>query len=132
MGTFALKNPSATNAVAITGVSNGDVLELPGSSVSNVTFGANSLTVTTNAGTYAFTHVIRERSTATPPPMTSPPGSRRSPFAARTCLQECHGGDARLGWRISVEQPGQLERRRADRGRQRQHRAVSASTISSH
>ena len=56
-GTFALRNPSATNAVAINGVSSGDVLELPGTSVSNVAFGANSLTVTTNAGTYAFTNV---------------------------------------------------------------------------
>ena len=79
-GTFALEDPSATNAVAITGVSHGDVLELPGTSVSNVVFGANSLTVTTNDGTYAFTNVIYGQTiTATPPPTTPPPGSRRSP-----------------------------------------------------
>ncbi len=35
----------------------GDVLELPGTSVGNVTFGANSLSVTTDAGSYDFTNV---------------------------------------------------------------------------
>jgi hypothetical protein len=33
------------------------VLELPGSSVSDVSFGTDSLTVTTNDGSYAFTDV---------------------------------------------------------------------------
>jgi hypothetical protein len=56
-GTFALENPGASNAVAIQGLTDGDTLELPGSSVSTVTFGANSLTVTTSAGTYAFSNV---------------------------------------------------------------------------
>ena len=38
-------------------VAPGDVLELPGNAVTSASFGATSLTVTTNDGTYAFTNV---------------------------------------------------------------------------
>ena len=55
--TFALENPAATNAVAISGLAQTDVLELPGTAVSAVALGANSLSVTTSAGTYAFNNV---------------------------------------------------------------------------
>jgi Hint domain len=56
-GTFALEDPGTTNAVVIENLGAGDVLELPGTSVSDVTFGTNSLDVTTNAGIFAFTDV---------------------------------------------------------------------------
>ena len=52
--TFALDNPGTTNAVGLENVAPGDVLELPGTSVSEVSFGKASLSVTTSAGTYAF------------------------------------------------------------------------------
>jgi hypothetical protein len=52
--TFALENPAATTATAVNGVVDGDVLELPGSSVSAVSFGTNSLTITTNVSSYTF------------------------------------------------------------------------------
>ena len=57
-GTVALEHPAATNAIVLGEVAPGDILELPGNAVSSVSFGANSLTVTTNDGTYAFTDVI--------------------------------------------------------------------------
>ncbi len=57
LGTVALEHPAATNAVALGDVAPGDVLELPGNAVSSASFGANSLTVVTNDGTYAFTNV---------------------------------------------------------------------------
>ena len=56
-GTVALEHPAATTAAALSNVAPGDVLELPGNSVSSASFGASSLTVTTNIGTYAFTNV---------------------------------------------------------------------------
>ncbi len=56
-GTMALENPGTTIAAALENLGAGDVLELPGSLVSNVTFGTTSLDVTTNAGTYDFTNV---------------------------------------------------------------------------
>ena len=56
-GTFALEDPGATDAVAVDNLGAGDVLELPGTSVSSVSFGTSSLTVTTSAGSYAFTNV---------------------------------------------------------------------------
>ncbi len=55
-GTIALEHPAASSAATIN-LFLGDTLELPGSSVSNVSFGTNSLAVTTSAGTYAFTNV---------------------------------------------------------------------------
>jgi hypothetical protein len=57
VGTIALKDPAATTADALSGVGPGDVLELPGTSVSSVTFGTDSLDITTSAGTYDFTNV---------------------------------------------------------------------------
>jgi T5SS/PEP-CTERM-associated repeat protein len=57
-GTFALKNPAASNAAQIKDLGNGDALELPGTLVKAVSFGAGSFTVTTDAGSYAFTNVI--------------------------------------------------------------------------
>jgi hypothetical protein len=56
-GTFALADPAASNAVEIGNIGQGDALEVPGDTVSNVDFGADSLTVVTNTGTYAFTDV---------------------------------------------------------------------------
>jgi hypothetical protein len=56
-GTLALENPGATSAALLGNVAPGDILELPGTSVSAVTFGANSLNVTTDAGSYDFTNV---------------------------------------------------------------------------
>ena len=56
-GTVALEHPTATTTTVLSGVAPGDVLELPGNSVSSASFGATSLTVTTNDGTFAFTNV---------------------------------------------------------------------------
>ena len=56
-GTVALEHPTATTTTPLSGVAPGDVLELPGDTVTSVSFGATSLTVTTNDGTYAFTNV---------------------------------------------------------------------------
>jgi hypothetical protein len=56
-GTFALESPGATIAAALENLGAGDVLELPGTSVSNVTFGTTRLDVTISAGTYDFTNV---------------------------------------------------------------------------
>jgi hypothetical protein len=56
-GTIALKDPAASTSEQLSGVAPGDVLELPGTSVSSVTFGQNSLDITTSAGTYDFTNV---------------------------------------------------------------------------
>jgi hypothetical protein len=57
VGTLALNDPGTTNAFALEDLGAGDVLELPGTSVSNISFGTNSLTVTTNDGSYDFTNV---------------------------------------------------------------------------
>jgi hypothetical protein len=56
-GTFALAAPGATIAATLADVGNGDVLELPGTSVSAVTFGTNSISVTTDQGSFDFTNV---------------------------------------------------------------------------
>jgi hypothetical protein len=56
-GTIALDNPAATNAGLLADVAVGDVLELPGSSVAGVSFGASTLTVTTSDGSFAFNDV---------------------------------------------------------------------------
>ena len=55
--TLALDHPNASNSELLQNLVPGDVLELPGTSVSSVSFGANSLTVTTNDGSFAFTNV---------------------------------------------------------------------------
>ncbi len=84
--TFALKDPAATNAVAISGLAQTDVLELPGTSVSAVTFGANSLSVTTSAGTTPSAMLpIPVPSRVTPRRRTPPPAWWRSPSPGRTC-----------------------------------------------
>ena len=56
-GTFALRDPGATIATTLYGVTRQDVLELPGSTVSAVNFGTASLTITTDSGTYDFSDV---------------------------------------------------------------------------
>ena len=57
-GTIALQDPAASNAVKIENLAAGDTLELPGSSVQSVVgLGTPDVTVTTSAGTYAFTDV---------------------------------------------------------------------------
>ena len=59
-GTIALSNPAASTGALFQDLTAGDVLELPGTSVSNVSFTTNGLTVTTGGpggGTYAFTNV---------------------------------------------------------------------------
>ena len=59
-GTIALSNPAASTGALFEDLTAGDVLELPGTSVSNVSFTTNGLTVTTGGpggGTYAFTNV---------------------------------------------------------------------------
>jgi Hint domain-containing protein len=57
VGTLALNDPGTINAFALEDLGAGDVLELPGTSVSEVSFGTNSLIVTTNDGSYDFTNV---------------------------------------------------------------------------
>jgi hypothetical protein len=59
-GTIALENPGATILGTLENVGVGDVLELPGTSVSSVSFGTDTLSVTTNVGTYTFDHVSYE------------------------------------------------------------------------
>ncbi len=59
-GTLALATPAATIAASISGITPGDVLELPGSAVSAVNFGntldsVTTLSITTSSGTYVFT-----------------------------------------------------------------------------
>ncbi|WP_284946633.1 Hint domain-containing protein [Acidisoma cladoniae] len=56
-GTFALAAPGAAISAELADVGAGDVLELPGTTVSSVTLGTDSLTVTTDIGTYSFTNV---------------------------------------------------------------------------
>jgi len=55
--TIALKDPGAVTSAPIENLSNGDVLELPGTSVSSVSIGASSVSVTTSAGTFVFSDV---------------------------------------------------------------------------
>ena len=56
-GTIAFGAPGAVVAAQLGNAAPGDVIELPGTSVSSVAFGANTLTVTTDAGTVAFSNV---------------------------------------------------------------------------
>jgi hypothetical protein len=56
-GTIALAAPGAAISAELSDVGTGDVLELPGNAVSAVSFGTNSLSVTTDAGTFAFSNV---------------------------------------------------------------------------
>ncbi len=92
-GTFALWHPAATSVTFINDPIPGDVLELPGTSVSGVTFGTNSLSVTTDVGAYSFSnvrYVRRSRSSAIPPRSIPPPDWWRSLSSAPTCLRRMH------------------------------------------
>jgi collagen type I alpha len=52
--TLALAAPGATIDAGLTGLSAGDILELPGTSIVGVTIGTSTLTIVTNIGTYSF------------------------------------------------------------------------------
>jgi hypothetical protein len=54
-GTFAFSDPGATVSSGLLGLSAGDSLVLPGTSVTSATFGAHSLTIVTDLGTNTFT-----------------------------------------------------------------------------
>ena len=56
-GTFAFRNPSATITSPLGGVAIGDAIALPGTDVSSVTYGSNSIAVVTNEGTVDFSNV---------------------------------------------------------------------------
>ena len=56
-GAIAFGAPGPVVSAALQNIAPKDVLELPGISVSSVVFGTTSLTVTTDAGTVAFTNV---------------------------------------------------------------------------
>jgi hypothetical protein len=55
--TFALPGVGADNLALIEGLRGGDVLEVPGASVTSVALGASSVGITTSAGSYAFDDV---------------------------------------------------------------------------
>jgi len=56
-GTFAFSNPGSTIALPLASVAIGDSIALPGTSVSSVTYGANSITVVSNQRTTVFSNV---------------------------------------------------------------------------
>jgi len=56
-GTFAFRNPGGTVTSLLSNVAIGDSIALPGSDVTSVTYGANSLKVVTNLGTTTFSDV---------------------------------------------------------------------------
>src|SRR3984957_6662986 len=56
-GTFAFRHPGSTMNLPLAGVAIGDSIALPGSVVSSVTYGANSITVIDNQGTTVFSNV---------------------------------------------------------------------------
>jgi autotransporter passenger strand-loop-strand repeat protein len=95
-GTIAVEHPAASNATTLSNVTPGDVLELPGNSVTSANFGATSLTVTTNIGTYAFTNVTYASSVAGYSATFDPGlGLEAITFAAPTTFQ--HGAIATSG-----------------------------------
>ena len=59
-GTLALEHPGSAVAALLFYTGVGDVLELPGTEVSAVIFGAGNLTITTNLGTTTFSDVNYE------------------------------------------------------------------------
>jgi hypothetical protein len=69
-GTIALEGLApGTYAATLGGLASGthtDVLELPGTAVSSVSFGASSLTIVTNLGTTAFSDVVYEAGAPAP------------------------------------------------------------------
>ena len=96
-GTIALKDPAASNAAAILGLAAGDTLEVPGSSVSDVTgIGTDTLSITTDAGTYVFNNVTNAsaaptRYTATHDATTGLEAVTMACFAAGTHIATDHG-----------------------------------------
>ncbi|MCB8882211.1 Hint domain-containing protein [Acidisoma cellulosilytica] len=56
-GIFALAAPGTTTDAQLAYLGSGDVLELPGTTVSNVALGSDSLSITTDAGTFVFSNV---------------------------------------------------------------------------
>ena len=56
-GTIALASPGSVVSAVLGDLASGDVLELPGTKVDSVQYGASSLTITTDAGTTTFTNV---------------------------------------------------------------------------
>jgi hypothetical protein len=85
-GTFAFLNPGGTIALPLAGVATGDSIALPGTSVSSVTYGANSITVVTNLGTTTFSNVSYSGSTPTAFAATVDPisGLERITFGSTT------------------------------------------------
>jgi hypothetical protein len=95
-GTVALEHPAASNATTLSNVAPGDVLALPGNSVTSASFGATGLTVTTNIGTYDFTNVTCASSVAGYSATFDPGlGLEAIRFAAPTTFQ--HGAIATSG-----------------------------------
>jgi uncharacterized repeat protein (TIGR03803 family) len=62
-GTIALKNPAAITTAQVDDVGRGDTLELPGTLVKSVSIGSASLSVMTDAGSYAFSNVTYKADT---------------------------------------------------------------------
>ena len=56
-GTFAFRSPGSVVTSLLSNVASGDSIELPGSFVSSVAYGASSITVVTSAGTTTFSNV---------------------------------------------------------------------------
>ena len=84
-GTFAFRNPSATITSPLGGVAIGDAIALPGTDVSSVTYGSNSIAVVTNEGTVDFSNVSYSGTrptgfVATPDPIS---GLERITFASQ-------------------------------------------------
>ena len=126
-GTIALSNPAASTGALFQDLTAGDVLELPGTSVSNVSFTTNGLTVTTGGpggGTYAFTNVSYFGTplsgfTATHDTTT---GLEAITFTSPDVFTDTGCGEQRsVGRFLPVERSEQLECRRAV-GRRHGHR----------
>jgi hypothetical protein len=79
-GTIGFANQGSIIAAALTNIAIGDAIELPGSSVSSVTYGANTLTVVTSAGTTTFSNAHYQAA--------SMPNSFTASADASTGLQE--------------------------------------------
>ncbi len=105
--------PAPRRLARLKNVRAGDVLELPGTSVNNVTFGSNGLSVTTNTGVYAFTNVsyddaLTSYSTAIDPVT----GLVAITFADQIRVHAEHQGEQRTAeWRLPMEQCRKLDRR---------------------
>ena len=90
-GTFAFDNPGTTVTSLLSNVAIGDSLALPGSAVTSVTYGTNSLTIVTNQSTTTFSDVTY--SGATPAGFTAsadPEGLERITFTAAAATFNAH------------------------------------------